>query len=441
MKKITILAVVLLLAGSFAVYAGGKKQGAAASAENVTINYVSWMTKGEDIPLLNDFMAANPGIKVVNQTLDGAAYANLLFTMMQGGTVPDVFLCQAPLLPDLVAGGYIQPINGLAGVEKQASNPSVNDLMTINGKVYAYAINGGKGDQFVYYNTLYFAANGFTPPATFAEFDKLCGDIAAKGGVPLAISAGDTWSADYGARHLYTDKVYEKNLAGIASAELALLNGEIKRSDLYGDSFRKLASWYRNGWVSRDALAMGWEQAAQFFVDGGAALFPGGNWVPGSTPVQQSNPSKFKIGAFPVPSQPLSDGKRHVMSSTDRLIVLSAKSAQPAAAKALFEYFIRNDVLVKYLERQGLIGVNVEAKVDPVFDYSFQQFAKSDVVLETRMMNMMPGGYDDMSWQYAADIFTGADVSQLLKKLDEDSDAFIAGLDRSQYINAIKALR
>jgi len=411
------------------------------SDEVVTLNYVSWMTKGEDIPLLDDFMAENANIRVVNQSLDGADYANLLNTMMLSGTIPDVFLCQQPLLGDLVRNGFIQPVDDIPGVAKQQEAGAINDLMSVDGRVYAYVLNGGKGVVFVYYNTLYFEANGLSPAGNQAEYEQLMRDIAALGDVPLIVSAGDIWSADYAAMTIYQDMALEIDIAGINSTELALLRNEIKVSDLRGDQFRKLAQFYNDGFVSPDALAMGWEQACQFFVDGGAQLFPMGNWVPGSTPVQESDPTTFQIGAFPLPSATLSDGTRHILVGTDRIAVLSAHSDHPEAARKLYEYIIRDDVLIGYLERQGLIGINVEARVDPVFEYSFNNFAQPDVTLVTSVLNMMPGGFGEMFWQYCADIFTGANIDELLSRIDDDFDAFMSTIDSDEYINAIEANR
>ena len=63
-----------------------------SSTENISLNYVSWMTKGEDLPVLDSFMEENSNIRITNQSLDGSNYEQLLNTMMLGGSVPDVFL-------------------------------------------------------------------------------------------------------------------------------------------------------------------------------------------------------------------------------------------------------------------------------------------------------------------------------------------------------------
>ncbi len=413
----------------------------AGAAGEATLKFISWMTKGEDLPVLDDFMAENPGIKVTNQSLDGTNYQTLVNTMLMGGEIPDVFLVNSNMIPDLVKGGYIQPITGIAGVDKQQANPAINELLSYDGEVYAYAVNGSKGDVFVYYNKLYFEENNLAVPTTVEEFDQLMADILALGDEPLAVSAGDTWSANYPAFNLSNAAIRELNLTGSHAAEKALLTGEKKLSDLYGDSFRKLADYYQKGYVSLSALSMGWEQAAQYLVDGGAQLLVSGNWVPGSTPVQESDPAAFAIGCFPLPVVPCSDGKYYIGSSTDRVVVLSAHSEHPEAALKLFEYWIRDDVLVKYLERQGLLGINVSAKVDPVFDYAYGLFEDTDkYAFSIGDLAMMPPGYNPNMAQYYADIYSGVDVQELLDKLDADYDAAMSTVDLQEYIDAIDAL-
>jgi ABC-type glycerol-3-phosphate transport system substrate-binding protein len=441
-KNFTVFGIVVLTLVLIAACSRNTAQSTAAnSPEKITLNYVSWMTKGEDLPLQNDFMAANPNITVVNQSLDGANYQQLLNTMLLGGSVPDVFLCESRMIPDFVKGGYIQPIGNIQGVRKQAENTTVNDLLSYKGSVYAYAVNGKKGEQFVYYNKLYFEKNGYAVPETLEAFERLMADITAKGGEALAVSAGDTWSANYPAYQLYRNYSINLNFTSPHNAERSLLTGEKKLSDFYGDTFRRLSSYMKNGWVSKNTLSMTWEQATQYLVDGGAQFLVSGNWVPSSTPVQEADPSTFQLGCFPLPIPPLSDGKVHVGAGTDRVIVLSAQSKNPEAARAFFEYFIRDDVLTNYLDQQGLSGMNVVTKSDPVFEYSNALFNSSDYVFEFGLMEMMPPGYDANVWQYSADIYTGASVDELFAKMDADFAAAMSTVNLNEYIDAINALK
>lgn len=408
--------------------------------EPCTLNFISWMTKGEDLPLLDDFMAENEGIKVVNRSLDGTNYASLVNTMLMGGDVPDVFLCNSSMIKDLVDGGYIRPIGDIPGVEKQAKNEALNELMSYNGEVYGYCVNGSKGNYFVYYNQYYFEEHDLEIPTTMAEFEALLEQIKGFGDVdPLAVSAGDTWSANYAAGTIITTNKYDLGTAASRELELAFLEGGMKPSAIYREAFEKLAEWNEKGYVSKNTLAMGWETTMQYLVDGGCGVFVTGNWGPGSGPVQSADPETFKIGCFPLPVDPSADGLKHINSGSDRVVVLSAKTEHPEAAMKLFQYWIDDEVLVKYLERQGLLGMNVTAKVDPVFEYAYAEFDKPEYVLEFGSGARMPSGYEPNVSQYFADIFSGADIEELLQKIDDDYDAAMSTVDVQEYLDVIYA--
>ena len=133
------------------------------------------------------------------------------------------------------------------------------------------------------------------------------------------------------------------------------------------------------------------------------------------------------------------------MIGADQSAEMLAEAARvygdPEAALKLFEYWIRDDVLVKYLERQGLLGINVSAKVDPVFDYAYGLFEDTDkYAFSIGDLAMMPPGYNPNMAQYYADIYSGVDVQELLDKLDADYDAAMSTVDLEEYIAAIDAL-
>ena len=107
--------------------------------EACTLNYVSWMTKGEDNMLLDGFMAENPQITVEGNFLDGTNYAEVLMPMILNGDVPDVFMVNPYQVKDLAKEGFIGPITDIPGVAAQAENaPGLNKSMSYDGDVYPF---------------------------------------------------------------------------------------------------------------------------------------------------------------------------------------------------------------------------------------------------------------------------------------------------------------
>lgn len=397
-----------------------------------TINYVSWMTKGEDLGLLEGFMAENPDVEVVNRSLDGSAYLETLTPMMLNGDTPDVFMVDPHQIKELAKEGYLRPIDDMPGVaEQNEKNPGLVDQVSYNGQTYGYIISGQVGYGHVYYNVKYFENNGLEVPTTLEEFEALCATIKELGDDPLIISAGDTWSAFYfGVNQWY------KQLANLGEgenygAQRALLTGEAKVSDLYGDAFRQMANYYDNGWVSEAGLSMGWESACQLFVDGGAPMFASGAWVPTSAPITGNTNEDFELGAFPIPGAVADDGNCYESAGISLIMVMSADSENPEAQEALFNYIKREDVLVPYLNANGFMGMNVDSDNDPVLDASYAALKDTSryIVGTLGALSYMPNGWNANVAQYNADIFSGVDVEELLAKLDSDFAAVLENTD------------
>lgn len=395
-----------------------------------TINYVSWMTKGEDLGLLEGFMAENPDVEVVNRSLDGSSYIESLTPMMLNGDTPDVFMVEPYALKDLAKEGFIRPIDDMPGVaEQNEKNPGLVDIVSYNGQTYGYIISGQVGYGHVYYNVKYFEKHGLEVPTTLEEFEELCAKIKELGDDPMIISAGDTWSAFYfGVNQWY------KQLANLGEtenygAQKALLTGEAKVSDLYGDAFRQMAQYYENGWVSQAGLSMGWESACQLFVDGGAPMFASGAWVPTSAPIADNTNEDFELGAFPIPGAVADDGNCYESAGVSIIMVMSADSENVAAQEALFNYIKREDVLVPYLNENGYMGLNVTNDTDPVLDASYASLKENYITGTYGSLSYMPTGWNANVAQYNADIFSGVDVEELLAKLDSDFAAVLENTD------------
>lgn len=401
-----------------------------------TLNYVSWMTKGEDEPTLNAFMDKYPQVKIESRALEGTGYAANFNTLLLGGDVPDVFLGNPAMIKQLVDDGYIAPVTNLAGMELQASNDIINNLLTVDGEVYGFALNGGVGNEFVYYDAAFFEEHDLKIPEKIEDFEALCSKIKTLGKDPIIVPAGDTWNATYmGNNYFYHSAAACGDLLKNAP-QVALLKGEVKVSDLYGDAFRAMKKYYDNGWISEGGLSMGWETAAQYFVDGNAAMIITGNWLPGSAPVKGA--PDFKLGCFVMPGIPDGNGICYAPMKVDRIIFLSAKSENPEAAKALFEFMISEDVLKEYITSQGLQGVNLEAGINPVFEDALAILKSDDYLLYPgAFMQNMPNGWKPNLSQYSADVFSGADVDVLLQKLDEDYAAAMSTVDIQSFIEKL----
>lgn len=408
--------------------------------EECTIKFTSWMTKGEDDILLEGFMKENQQVTVEGQFLDGSNYLTILMPMFLNGDIPDVFIVSPDQLKDLAKEGYIQPVSDIPGVSEQAETMSTMvSSIQYDGEFYGYALSVSLGNQYVYYNKVYFEENNLEIPTTLDEFEALCAQIKELGDDPLLLSAGDVWSTGYYGNSQLFYKLNELGEFDTHGAEIALLKGEMKPSDLYGESFRQLEKYYNNGWISEGGLSMGWEAATQYLIDGGAQMLASGNWVPSSEPILNNTNEEFELGAFPLPGIPDENGIMYTSSSVGTILVMGANTENREAAQAFFEYVMREDVLAEYITSLGSYTLNAEVEVNPVLEYAFDIYTDQSLyALGDTSMSGMPSNWKANYNQYLADVCAGSDVDELLEKLDADYESIISTINVQEYLDALE---
>lgn len=406
-----------------------------------TLNYVSWIGDEVDQAIMDGFMEENPQINVINRTLDGDTYSTLLMPMLLNDDAPDVFMLKPDMVSSLMKEGYLAPITGTEAIARQKeAMPSINQALSYNGETYAYCLNNSLGSGIVFYNKKYFETNNLEVPTTQEEFEDLCAKIKELGNTPLAVPAAATWLAWYPAQNHYVKALADEGEFGDTfGAEIKLLKGEIKISDLYRSTFYKMREYLENGWISEAALGMDFIAGAQFLVDGGAAMEVSLGGFASYDVIKEYDGDDFELGAFPLPGIPDENGMRYVASAPDRIIVISATSKNPEAARALYDYFTREDVLTVYLNEQGLFNSGLDVEVDPVLEYTYDVINDtSKYSQELTSMMFLPAGWKTNLNQYAADVYSGANVDELLEKLDADFDTAMASVDAQDYLNQLE---
>lgn len=349
-------------AATTAPAAADATQAPAASQEQVTLTYVSWMSKGEDKPILADFMAKYPNIKVEDQVLDGGQYDQLLKPRMIGGQAPDVFLFMPGQYGAFVKEGWLRDVSGEPGTQPMKELPALAESYTIDGKIYGTMVNGNWQAYPVYYNKKYFEAKGFNVPTTMDEFTALLEQIKADGVEPIVMGGKDSWTVGLFATPYQDNHI--RGQFGTANPDYQLIQGNTTVADLYSDPLAFFGGLMQNDYISPASGSLTYDQSVQYFVDGKAALVVQGPWVAGLDVVKNADPASFELGAFTLPV-PASNGTRHTSASADRSIGVSASTAHPEEALLLYNFFLEKANLEQYLGSQSLTtfvpGITPEA--------------------------------------------------------------------------------
>ena len=165
---------------------------ASASAAPVTLTYwqydyaskVSTMNE-----LIKKFEAANPDIKIKQETFPYDAYNQKVASSVPAGQGPDVVNLFYGWLPQYVDSGYLLPLPAKDFPVKKIESDFVPMIQTskIGGKYYALPIS--VRTLAVFYNKDLFKAARITPPRTWEDFIA-AGEKIVKGAPPRFTTLG-----------------------------------------------------------------------------------------------------------------------------------------------------------------------------------------------------------------------------------------------------------
>lgn len=392
----------------------------ASSDEQVTLKYVSWMSKGEDKPILEAFMKKYPNIKVEDTVLDGQKYDQLLKTKFLSNDGPDVYLfMKSAQYASYVKEGWLMDVSGEAGTAALKQSKELTDYYTIDGKIYGSMVNGGGELWPIYYNKKYFEKLGLTPPTTPEEFYALSAKIKADGKEPVVFGGKDGWPF----RIMFDPYRNAENFGNTPLYNEALYNGEVKPSDLYKNTFAEFGKWVQEGIVAKPSLTLTYDQSVQYFVDGNAAMIPQGPWLTGLDPIKNANKDEFELGAFVYPYAPV-NGKLHLLGAADRSIGVNAQTKHADAAKKLYNFFLEQENLTPYLESQGLTTLlpGVAVKVDPVLEPLMALAADASKVQYHFSAGAVtfPPAWDSITWASYQNMLAGQSVDSELARVDAE---------------------
>ena len=415
-KKSVSLGIVLaltisVLAGCKSVKQVASNQASDGGQKQVTIKYASWMSKGEDKPILDAFMKANPNIKVEDEVIDGTQYDKLMKTRILSGDAPDVFLFQPTEYQPFVKESFLMDVTNEIGTAALVKNPAVVEYFKVNGKIYGNIVNGDISIPAVYYNKKYFSRLAISPPTTVDEFLTACEKIKADGKEPLVFGGKDRWPVDF----FFRSKAFTGKLKDNSQWGLSLYKGDLKSSQFYKGELDFVSNLVQKGYIGKACLTLTYDQSVQYFADGKAAMLPQGTWIPSLDTIK--NAKDLDLGCFVLPTP-----DKFAMAEVDRSIGISAKTKYPQEAKKLYNFFMDQNNLKGYLEGQSLTTLlKVDYKVDPaIADYVKNLYNPDNHTAILNQKATITPAFSDATQNAYVNILAGSTVDSELKKLDQE---------------------
>ncbi|MBX3066577.1 MAG: sugar ABC transporter substrate-binding protein [Anaerolineae bacterium] len=321
-KYLVVLLIVVLAIASSSV----------ARAQDIQLSYMMWGSP-EELQvwqtIVDEFQAANPGIKVDVDVSDWGAYWDKLRTLFAGSTPPDVFAMDAPLYPDWQSRGAL--LNLQPYLDK--SPDLLADVYPVTLETYKrddgyYGLPRDFQTIVLFYNKDLFDAAGVAYPTDDWTMDDL--RTAAK--ALTKDNDGDGFTDQWG----FSTDLYDMEL--FWSGALWGYGGEVISADrtktLLGDGTARDAWHFISDLVTVDKSVPTPEQIAQFgdpFGAGVAAMTTYGHWV---VPEYANLPFKWDVAAFPAGPA----GRATSINSAG--FVVAAGSKNPDAAWKFLEYAI-----------------------------------------------------------------------------------------------------
>ncbi len=221
-----------------------------------------------------DYMAENPNVKIVTQTLDTEAYKTKIAAEFTGDASGiDVFYYWgAGTARKLVNADKLLPLDEYLTAETKAKIlPGSTAAFEFNGNLYSVP-------SFSWYMTLFcntelFDQAGAKIPETYDELMEACTKLSELDGVtPLVGGAKDGWNAAFiyqalAMREVGADKINR------------MLNGEEDfTADGYKDAAEKVIELYNIGAFGKNPLETSGDDANSSFISGKAGMRIMGSW-------------------------------------------------------------------------------------------------------------------------------------------------------------------
>ncbi|MDD7970971.1 ABC transporter substrate-binding protein [Roseinatronobacter alkalisoli] len=135
--------------------------------------------------LIEQFQAANPGIRVSGEAIGWGDYWTKMATQTAGGNMPDVVQMDHGFINEYVSRGALLPLDEYVGngLRQDHYDAGANDVGTIGGKLYGISI--GSTSQAIPYNQRIFDEAGIEfDPLTWTtdDFAAICARITEHSG-------------------------------------------------------------------------------------------------------------------------------------------------------------------------------------------------------------------------------------------------------------------
>ena len=373
----------------------------AAAEDVVELEFVYHKTESNAIDametVINNFNAANPGIKV--NFVQVPDTATVLQSRAQLNEMPDMFGCTTGNMFELMfEDGIIMDLTGqkfLSSVE-----PSSLEMSTYNGKnwrlPYSLSCYG------LYVRTDIFEEQGLALPTTWDELMDVCEKLTAAGITPFALP-DKTMVYQRMERMMSFMSEDDTEFKQIAAGELEAKDSKLLQN--YANASLQIVNY-----MTPESLGAEYTESYQQLIAGQAAMTINGGW---SLATLKDYDPDIKVALIPMPNPTGEESK--VVVSIDTNFCISSSTKHPEECLKFFEYLAQPEVAQVYADKEGspsvINGVTVST---PELSVISEAMAEGKICLSQNAI--WPSGFRKALGNVATEL-----------EIDQDVDAFYEG--------------
>lgn len=338
--------------------------------------------------MISEWEKANPDVKLNQNVLANADYKTQIATLAAANNLPDVFLLQGMNTKQWAKDGLILDMTQIIKDSPDYAQYNQNAFypFTTDGKEYGLpALTGGTCTVVVYDAAKWKEAGYDTFPATWDEVLKAKDYFSKQKIDTIAFGNGGQWQAN----STFLDTIGDRFTGADWTHSLIEKKGAKFTDKAFVDALKFTKDIFASGIFNADFNAVTNEDAREYYINGSAAAYIGGNWdvsYIGAT-LKESNPDLYGNTKFAVLPQPTGATASEGTNSTGMgyAVAINAKLAdQPdkLAAAVNLAYKLTGADFSNYVaSNYALGGLTKVENVDlSKFDQFTQDFYKYSYV-------------------------------------------------------------
>jgi multiple sugar transport system substrate-binding protein len=248
--------------------------GYAMAQDAVTLRFATTEDPTRMQPVIDAFMANNPGVTIIHESIPFDDFNNVLQARIgQGDSTPDVFTADMPAVSALVQRGFLADLTDMVGDISDLHLPASMEAVTVDGRIWALPVS--TSSMLMYYNVDLLEAAGIALPGR-TPADRLTWEQVVELG-RQAQAAGAPWGLLWDqVSRIYQQQTLVESLGGgngVSPDDQLTLD---ITNDAWVRAFEFYADAFESGLSPRGVPGPG--QTAELFASGEVAFFAGGPW-------------------------------------------------------------------------------------------------------------------------------------------------------------------